>query len=728
MSDGTVNYQKIPAELQHLNQWVCHKAKQPKQINGKSASSTDENSWASFEDVCEEYVLTNSFDGIGFVFTEESGYVGVDLDNALKPDGTLKTWALKILTLCESYCEISPSGKGLHIICKGVKPGPKCKRQIKNKKGAKIGEVEVYDKGRYFTMTGHIFNGLNTVKACDVKALYDRIWPEPKKETKESNDCTSSPPPKVSQSLTDIDIIEVIAASSQGSRFNALLGGDISTYGDDISRAVFALTSIVAWYTDKYSVLDSLMRDSGLFVDKWAKGKWDRLGRTQFDSVRAGFEAAGNVYTPGGKDLAADEFDVIVKGKCADGEESKKTKGLQEYERHIDLLHSVFVSVKRDIMTGELHVLRRDGTWVSAFSESILQKLKSKCYQLGKDYKATRVKDYLGDYQDTLEPELLVEVDRWDGVDRIEEMCRMMNVKAPLTVGCFTDIFKEWCGLMWNRIHNPETTQNLCVIISGAQGIGKDVWVDSMFWSMRHYVSSIAIEGKNTNIKKLLEACNGLAVAFISEFDKLQEIDPGSLKELITTTRFKTDFKYERAQKYLSRTSFLGACNNASSLRDVTGNRRFMIFDLEGGPGKAISWKYPKYNETYSRQILAQVRELGIGEYKACPEHKSLVADRIEAYTEDNPIDEMLADTHGRLLSISQFSTKKLWLAGEDDFRDMVGRLAKDYGMRGTEVKRHLKANGFWVKHRSGRYYGLPEYVKIAGSILSPETDDSPFD
>ncbi len=44
---------------------------------------------------------------------------GIDLDNVIREDGTLEPFALEIINLMNSYTEISPSGTGIHILCKG---------------------------------------------------------------------------------------------------------------------------------------------------------------------------------------------------------------------------------------------------------------------------------------------------------------------------------------------------------------------------------------------------------------------------------------------------------------------------------------------------------------------------------------------------------------------------------------------------------------------------------
>jgi primase-polymerase (primpol)-like protein len=90
--------------------------------------------------------------GIGFVLSPFDRLVCIDLDHALV-DGVLAPWARDIVDgLPDTYVEVSPSGDGLHIWGYGsVGRG----RRIRRGSAA----VEVYDRGRYITVTGRPFQG-----------------------------------------------------------------------------------------------------------------------------------------------------------------------------------------------------------------------------------------------------------------------------------------------------------------------------------------------------------------------------------------------------------------------------------------------------------------------------------------------------------------------------------------------------------------------------------------
>ncbi|MFI5329904.1 MAG: hypothetical protein ACHQ2F_02535 [Desulfobaccales bacterium] len=150
----TSDYSSIPQELKELRQWVVWKygvddkgrpTKHPYQPHKpqKKAKSNDPKTWNTFELTVKE--AAKGFDGVGFVFSKTDPYTGVDLDKCRNAEtGEIEPWALEIIARLNSYTEVSPSGRGVHILVKGkLPPGPRRKAQ-----------VEMYSEGRYFTMTG----------------------------------------------------------------------------------------------------------------------------------------------------------------------------------------------------------------------------------------------------------------------------------------------------------------------------------------------------------------------------------------------------------------------------------------------------------------------------------------------------------------------------------------------------------------------------------------------
>jgi len=273
----TYEFQNIPDSLTERDQWVVWReekrdddtTKVPYQPGGSHASSTDPSTWSTFDQVQDAYA-SGDFDGIGFVFDEEGPFVGVDLDGCV--DGAdLTGGAWNVVKQLDSYTEGSPSGTGLHIICRGFLP------DLGNRSSDVSGlkEFETYDQGRYFTFTGRHLDGTpETVenRAQEVYDLCQEVFsapdPEPNRTPTEPND------------LDDQELVEKAKQADDGGKFARLWNGDTSAHGDDHSRADLALVNKLAYWTGgDRDRIDQLFRQSGLCREKWT-GRPDYRKRT----------------------------------------------------------------------------------------------------------------------------------------------------------------------------------------------------------------------------------------------------------------------------------------------------------------------------------------------------------------------------------------------------------------------------------------------------------------
>lgn len=173
---------RVPVELTSRNQWVVWKAVPKKKdpgkftkvpynpITRKKASSTRPGDWVTFDEVVEAYTLDSQWSGIGFVFAPGDDIIGIDLDHCFNDDGDLTDDALLTVNTMDSYTERSPSGKGLHIICRGRLPGA---GHCDNRSGR-----EIYSQGRFFTITADLVADKGTVEQrhSQVRAFYEKYW------------------------------------------------------------------------------------------------------------------------------------------------------------------------------------------------------------------------------------------------------------------------------------------------------------------------------------------------------------------------------------------------------------------------------------------------------------------------------------------------------------------------------------------------------------------------
>ena len=159
--------ENIPEQLTERPQWVCWRLEMRDDKLTKvpytpgterRASATDLMTWATFEEALAAYEAGESiaYQGIGFCFSSADPFVGIDVDDCRNPkSGHIEPWALKIADrVQEGYVEASPSGTGVHIIVEGsVRDSGRSRKKV-HLNGAVVGEIEMYSRGRFFTITG----------------------------------------------------------------------------------------------------------------------------------------------------------------------------------------------------------------------------------------------------------------------------------------------------------------------------------------------------------------------------------------------------------------------------------------------------------------------------------------------------------------------------------------------------------------------------------------------
>lgn len=246
MEKDRKDWERIPAELRGFPNWVrwvrtAEGWKMPKQTNGKAASVTDRSTWATFEDVS----AGGYAGGVGFVLTG-SPYMGIDIDDCMD-GGRMERKALAVVARFGSYAELSPSGRGLHIIGRGraVFPsrGSQDGRRIAGALGFK--SFEVYNEKRFLTVTGRAVSGCLDV--VDVQDVLDRMTAALWRVEEVEPDAQDHPG---GARYPDSHLLQKASSGRRGTWFRSLYdAGDVSRYDGDDSRADFALLSELAFWT-----------------------------------------------------------------------------------------------------------------------------------------------------------------------------------------------------------------------------------------------------------------------------------------------------------------------------------------------------------------------------------------------------------------------------------------------------------------------------------------------
>ena len=314
---STFNFEEIPQEPRALPQWCdykldpllekgkpkivkgkCKKTKVPYHPNGQKASSTAPATWTTFELAKAAYQdLEGVYDGICFMLARDNGIVFIDLDNCIK-DGVIDPWAVEIVNRFNSYTEKSQSGKGLHILIKGQKPGPKCRT-------LKFPGIEIYDHARQCCLTGNVWENHLTItsRQGELNRLYLEIFGKEEARPRPVRKPTGGP-----HRLSDEALLLKAKTAKDGSKFEALWNGSTLGYNGDDSAADMALMNILAfWTSGDAAQMERLFSQSRLGQrDKW-RDRSDYRDRT----IRKALSEVREFYEPSKPEANAKEETTI---------------------------------------------------------------------------------------------------------------------------------------------------------------------------------------------------------------------------------------------------------------------------------------------------------------------------------------------------------------------------------------------------------------------------------
>lgn len=241
----------VPEELKSFSSFVCwgppSKPFDKTPINPKTgnfASVNKPTTWTSYQEA-SSYAERYGFTGVGFVLSDKDPFAIIDLDD---PKGCPQRVAEQeaVFKVFESYSEISPSGRGLHIIVRGSVPT-----------GKKRNGIEVYSTQRFMTVTGNAFRNID-IKSCqeDLSILWANLGGKTGPNQIEVDD--------LPQSNEDQQIIEIASNAANGELFRKLWAGQWEDIYETQSQADFALVDIIAFYSRNRNQIARLFLESKL--------------------------------------------------------------------------------------------------------------------------------------------------------------------------------------------------------------------------------------------------------------------------------------------------------------------------------------------------------------------------------------------------------------------------------------------------------------------------------
>lgn len=358
----------IPQELKTLKQWVCWSGdKIPKNpYTGGKAMSNNPSTWSDYKTACKA-VEKYHFDGVGFMFAPP--YFGVDLDKCIQDTDFVDEFVEGL----QSYNEISRSGNGIHIICKGKLPEGGRRRE----------RVEMYSEGRYFIMTGNPYNAkYQDIVDCTerIKVLHSKYLPDLTPQTIRDMQF-------VRLEMDDTDIIDKARACKTGKIFQLLYEGSWQGLFNSQSEADLALCSQLAFWCQKDSLqIDRIFRSSGLMRDKWD----EKRGSTTYGqmTVDKAVSTCSEVYMPlkGGNDteLALSLFGKKKPKRSKNYDRTDTGNAHRLYDRCAGEIRYSYARKKWYYWTGKMWTLDDTGE-VKKYTDLVLSDMKAQAFEIEDD-------------------------------------------------------------------------------------------------------------------------------------------------------------------------------------------------------------------------------------------------------------------------------------------------------------------------------------------------------
>ena len=170
--------------------------------------------------------------GVGYQF-DGNGIYGIDLDNVRTESGKLTSEASEIVSKLNSYTEVSPSGKGLHVLA--LAPNANITRHRK-----KDYFLEIYGKDRYFTITGNICGNKNIeTRTAELQGIHDKFL------LPEQSQITANVIPQMGTSNTEHNrFLEMGLKRDKG--FSALWSGE-RRHGNESADDLALMNKLAYW-------------------------------------------------------------------------------------------------------------------------------------------------------------------------------------------------------------------------------------------------------------------------------------------------------------------------------------------------------------------------------------------------------------------------------------------------------------------------------------------------
>lgn len=540
----------------------------PYSITGKMASSTDEETWTTYE---KAKAASEFFSGIGVVFTPDQTLLGIDIDHVVE-DGKVVGEHAKVITKlikeANSYTEISPSGHGLHIylhltgrlILEANRHAP----------------FEAYTSGRYFTFSENSFHAkpkeIRTISPKEALSLLNIIgYPWVKEETK-----TPKTEAETASLFTDEELLKRMFASRNGKEIKKMYEGDATAKEGDLSRTDAALLSHLAFWSRKDK---AQMERIWLASPLGSREKTQQREDYRLRSITAAIKSCDEVYQTNDeriKEATGIDF-LYTLGAQGQKMVTKNTENICRILREDDEFEGRF---RYDSFTNVYEIQNPETKEWRALEDNDAVAVQTEIsikYEffrtVGKDMVFDAIMLVSKEEQIDSALEFIRSIE-WDGEARLDTW--LTHTFGVEDNAYHRAVASNWIKGLVKRIIQPGCKFDYVLVLEGEQGAKKSTSLH-VLGSLPNGQSLHVETTMSTDSKDFFMQFQGKAIIEFSEGETLSRTEVKKMKAIITMQSDKYRPPYGRVSlDFPRRCVFAMTTNQDEYLKDETGNRRWL--------------------------------------------------------------------------------------------------------------------------------------------------------
>lgn len=637
--------QNLPQAMRERRQWLVWRFerydgdKKPRKVpyylsgrkrRGEQGSDDDRAELCGWNEALQA-LERRPWDGVGFAFLPGDGLVGIDIDGAVDDDGVVSERCQAIVEACASYTELSPSGRGVHIIVEGT---------TETFKDNRIG-LEVFCGRQFFTCTGRRWPGTPPEVAPIAEATLRRLKATVKEAKATGKGRPLAQPVQGVGAGAGAGVVDqrvsryCLAALDNAVR--KVRGTGEGGRNDALNEAAFSLAQLVHTGGIGEGTIRGALMDAGLAIGLEAK----EVEATLRSGMSAGLQQpralppapeprtgrqgrsarrAGGISTPsrgsangggdGGGPPPADDAGaadddggwreelIRERGGKKDCRENvylvltqhPELKGLVGYDefshRVLKLRPPPWDSAEGEWSTNDDYLL---GMWLARHERMVIRS------------EATLVAGVaMAAYENRFHPVLryLAGLPAWDGNQRLRHWLHEC-LGAPDTN--YTQLVGTWFLLgMVRRVQSPGCQMDYMVVLEGLQGRRKSTALRTLVGNDEWFADTpIRIGDKDAML-----SLAGKWLYEVGELDSFNKAEVTAVKQYVSSRVDRVREPFARRPTDRPRSGvFAGSTNQSEYFKDPTGARRFwpVACDGEIDIDKLASWRDQMFAEALHR-------------------------------------------------------------------------------------------------------------------------------